>query len=93
MHPSLLLLARLCSLIPLQTWAHAFLSLLFQVEEIDQPSISHVAGFDDGASIADFDFEELNLKKPLTDAGKRELAYLYRHIQMLYAKVRFRLIA
>lgn len=58
-----------------------------QVEEFDQPSIGHVAEHDDGASLDDFDFGELNLKKPLTDAGKQKLAYLYRHIQSVYAKV------
>ncbi|GAQ90681.1 Eyes absent homolog [Klebsormidium nitens] len=62
-------------------------AMLFeQVEEFDQPSIGHVAENDDGASLDDFDFGELNLKKPLTDAGKQKLAYLYRHIQALYAK-------
>ena len=58
-----------------------------QVEDFDQASIDRVAEHDDGASLEDFDFGELNLKKPLTDAGKRKLAYLYRHIRALYAKV------
>lgn len=58
-----------------------------QMESIDQPSLRHIALYDDGADLGGYDFGADGLGPPTSDDERRKLAYRYRYmVENVYLK-------
>ncbi|KAJ7548477.1 hypothetical protein O6H91_07G013800 [Diphasiastrum complanatum] len=57
-----------------------------QVEDYNEPNIAALSQYDDGANLADYNFNADEIRPPFTDSERRKLAYRHRWIKNIYSQ-------